>query len=363
MTSRKSLLNDFAQANNTNVNAVAQDSHSLWSVFPIIFSGGWLKNTWKICLAFVPECILPAGLMTFAGLAVSLGFNFCLEELKKSQVLQLQTLVTALLVLVLVLIVCLVCFIWGFTVWLVRLNTFTHAFCMFNVRHGKLLAPVSAGNIPPNQTTAALDAGSTEEATSGASENTITQADVKSQFKSSHAFILKRRKYLARFYAIVSLVALPPIFFWMILCAVKLYSSMGSMSPAMLRISLPLPLDIAVTSSLFLVGVYLVGLSCMSVVVSSISTAGANNAAWDCIKLSFKYFLPMSIISIIILILNVVIATPQFVLNPAAVFSTSFMSEPLLHSVGNQVWQGITSLVLFTISVSPYCALLSLKSK
>lgn len=363
MTSRKSLLNDFAQANDTNVNAVAQDWHSLWSVFPIIFSVGWLKNTWKICLAFVPECILPAGLMTFAGLAVSLGYNFCLEELKKSQVLQLQTLVTTLAVMALVLMVCLICFIWGFTVWLVRLNTFTHAFCMLDVQYGKLLAPVSAGNISAKEAEAAIDAGSAEEAASGVPENTFTSADVKSQFKSSHTFILKRRKYLARFYAIVSLVALPPILFWMILCAVKLYCSMGSMSPAMLRISLPLPVDIAVTSSLFLVGVYLVGLSCMSIVVSSVSTAGANNAAWDCIKLSFRYFLPMSIISIIILILNVVIATPQFVLNPAAVFSTSFMSESLLHSVGNQVWQGITSLVLFTMSVSPYCALLSLKRK
>jgi hypothetical protein len=351
-------LNDFAHEETASAVPVAAKADSQWAVFSTIFNPNWLRNTFKVCLAFAPDCILPAALMTAAGLAATGGFYFIVEELRKSQILQLQTILTAFILMTVVLLVCLACLLWGFAIWLVRLNTFTHAFCALDVLHGRISTAADPANGRPTlvaETAVAGDASQVTTITKDASP--FTSAQLKTQFKLSHQFILKRRRYLARFYLLVSLVILPPVLFWMLLCAIKVYSGQQSV----LRISLPPPVDYGITSTLALLGVYLVGLTCLSIVESSVSELGANNAAWDCIKRSFKIFLPMSIVSILILVLNVVIATPQLVLNPTEAFSMKFMSEPLLVSGASQTWQGITSLVLFTMSVCPFCEFLRKK--
>ena len=293
-----------------------------WKALGLLANGYWLKNTIKLSYIFAPKCIFPAIILTTGGLAMTAGQFFGLSQMHL-ELVQMANLLSALAILLTTFVVVLVCLVYGFTLWLVRLSTFTHAFNEIDM---------AAKHLPSRE-------------------------NLKSIFESSHKFMLSRKTYLTKFYLFVSMVMIMPVIIWMTLFSLKLLSSMPSSDPMLAKFPLPWGASVGITIGLVIMGCYLIGLSMTSVVVSSISKAPASAAAWDCIKLSFTRFFPMVAIVIVIAILNTVIATPQILLHPLDQFSMVNTQESLPASLASELWEGITSVMLFTLTLAPFCEL------
>jgi hypothetical protein len=306
-----------------DVGARTVNEESPWHALRLLVNKTWLRNTLILCRVFAPRCILPAVFLTVAGLALTSGQFYAFSQIHPEG-MQLASILAAMGILLVTLIVVLVLLVLGFGLWLVRLSTFSHAFCALDM----------SSELPP-------------------------LTEVRAIIASSHAFILSRKKYLARFYFMVSMVMITPIIVWLSLFTVKgLTMSPPNSGTMVTRISLPPFADLSLSVVLAIMGAFLVGFSFSAVVVSSCSKANANFAAWDCIKLSFRMFFPMMALVLVVVILNTVIATPQFLLHP--IESISLMNTPttLPASLCSELWEGITSVILFTLTLAPFCELL-----
>jgi hypothetical protein len=217
----------------------------------------------------------------------------------------------------------------GFGLWLVRLSTFSHAFFAINM----------ASKLP-------------------------AISDIQEIFASSHAFILSRKKYLAEFYFILSLVMFFPVIWFLTLMTVKAYSMTPSTSGVVaLKVVLPPVVDASIMVLLAIIGSYLVGVSFCAVAVSAVSKEPAKSAAWVCIKLSFRLFLPMMLTAVVVVIMNTLVATPQFCLHPIEYLSLVNTTRTLPLSICSELWEGVTSVILFNLSLAPFCELLRYRLK
>ena len=299
------------------------NEESPWRALRLLANKTWLRNTFSLCRVFAPSCILPAVLLTVAGLALTSGEFYAFSQVHQEGT-QIVSILAAMGILLVTLILVLVLLVLGFGLWLVRLSTFSHVFCVLDM----------SSELP-------------------------ALTEVRAIIASSHAFILARKKYLARFYFMVSMVMIIPIIVWLSLFTVKGLTMTPPNSGTMVtKISLPPFADLSLNVVLAIMGAYLVGFSFLAVFVSSCSKANANFAAWDCIKLSFRMFFPMIALVIVVVILNTLIATPQICLHP--IESICLMNTPttLPSSLCSELWEGITSVMLFTLTLAPFCELL-----
>lgn len=294
---------------------------SSWRALGLLLDRAWLKNTFILSRAFAPRCILPAVLLTVAGITTIVGRSLAFSQIQPEGT-QIISIFAAIGIMLATLGIVLSTLISAFVLWLVRLSTFSHAFCALDV---------SARSAP----------------------GTIQMQEA---FDTAHTYVVSRKKYFAQFYLMVTLVLLGPSLIWFGLFVTKILTmappNSGSMVP---KLVLPPVADISINLLLTVLGAYFFGFSLMALVMSTMSRDEPNQAAWSTIKLSFKLFLPMIALAVVVALLNTVIATPQVLLHPKLMETTSG-SLPL--DVLSQVWEGLTSLMLFTLTVAPFCELL-----
>jgi hypothetical protein len=308
--------------------AKAPDGGSSWRAVGLLFNKTWLLNTLRLCQIFSVRCILPAVLLTSSGLCMTVGFFFSTSQIHPENT-QFTSILAAMGMLFATMVLFLVFWIWGLLTLLVRLSIFSHVFYALDM-------------------TSKLPAA----------------AEIQAIIASSHEFVSSRKKYFAQFYMVLSLVLIPPVLVAMVLFTVKSLTMTPPNSGAMpLKILLPPAVDVALTLVLAITSAYIAGVSFCAVAVSSGSREDANLAAWDCIKLSFRMFFPMMAIVVIIAVVNTVVATPQFCLHPMEYLSFANTTTTLPSTICSELWSGITSVILFTLSLAPFCELLRYRLK
>ncbi len=300
---------------------------SYWRALSLLFNKTWLLNTFGLCRVFSGRCILPAVLLTSGGLCLTVGEFFSFSQVHA--VTQLSSILAAMGILIVTMILVLGFVISGFGLWLVRLTTFSHAFFRIDM----------SSKLP-------------------------SASELDEIFASSQAFILARKKYIAQFYFVISLVMLTPVLAFLTLFSVKALTMTPPESGSIaIKAFLPPIADLAITLLLAVIGGYLVGVSFCAVTVSSSSKQTANLAAWECIKLSFRMLLPMITIVVVVVLMNTIIATPQICLHPIEVVSLVNTTQSLPSSICAELWEGITSVMLFNLTLAPFCELLRYRVK
>ncbi len=308
----------------------AENSHavSTWRAVGLLFSKTWLMNTLRLCKVFSVRCVLPAVLLTCGGLSLTIGEFFSFSQIDPANA-KIASILAAMGILLVTMVLFLLFVVWGLMSWLVRLSTFSHVFFALDM----------TTRFP------------------GA-------VDIQALIASSHEFVLSRKKYFAQFYLTLSLVLITPVLVAMVLFTVKALTITPPNSGTMaIKIVLPPVADVVLTAVLAITSAYLLGVSFFAVVVSAVSKETANVAAWDCIKLSFRMFLPMIAIVVVIALVNTVIATPQFCLHPIEYLSFVNTTKSLPSSICSELWEGITSVILFTFTLAPFCELLRYRLK
>ncbi|HEY9786081.1 MAG TPA: hypothetical protein V6D17_11805, partial [Candidatus Obscuribacterales bacterium] len=281
-------------------------------------TAGWWKSSFRCVWRFAPHCVMPAVFWMICSLTVIVATDVSMESLHR-QSIELQDLIISGAVLLFGLVLSLSFFVMGFGSWIVRLT----AYCKF------LLDNAEA---------------------SGA-----TDAELLDKQSGALTAAKERRGYVwgALFWA--SLFMLIPFFVLVAVICVKVASIRQVMGP------LTINLDIGVNLVLFAIGLPLfIALLVYSFVVlaaAAVSNQSPSNCAKQSLSLSFSLFLPLSAVIIIFAIINVVIGTPadlpqllrpELILEKRNVYLTAL----------SQVWQGVVSIVLFPLSLTPVCEIL-----
>jgi hypothetical protein len=291
----------------------------------------WWRRAWAASWRFAPHCIPCAALLTAANVIVAIGGDYAISRMKQPQAAVITDLGPILILYLSILIglmVILVLSMVALAQWLLKLTMFARLFCEAEQAHEN-----AGGDAAPSAYHLDSDA--------------VANAD---------QAIRKRWVYVMKVWLVASLLLLPPAVPLMVL--VMLHSMIAG----------PMPLDIkvlgwpswltspSVAFSAFAVGAVLTVIctaySFVTIVFSAVSEMPAPRTAVVAMKESIKHWLPLCIITAIILLANIVITAPQMIayLTPLAAFAKQSVVEACA-----QVWLGISSLVLWPLSVAPFC--------
>ena len=97
-------------------------------------------------------------------------------------------------------------------------------------------------------------------------------------------------------------------------------------------------------------------ISLVALVVSANSTQRPAAAAKETIALSCTTFIPCTLLTIIFIVANTVIAAPHMLLTLDQPIAAMLLAKnDLKFLLLAYVWQGVTSVVVWTLTVSPIC--------
>jgi len=168
--------------------------------------------------------------------------------------------------------------------------------------------------------------------------------------------VTNRKVYLARFWVYVTLFLLPSLAVLMISGGVEYLANLPQ--TAVVSIKLPSWLDLILIVATCVCTVLLTQLSLVAMAVCSISKREPFAAAKQSLELSLRWFVPGFFLTVLILLMNVVIASPQVVwqlLHHENLFAVKAEVVPMLLE---NFWQGITIIILLTFSGAPICQML-----
>jgi hypothetical protein len=277
-----------------------------------------LKQAIGAISIFVPYCFGPAALLTMASIIFIIG-NTCTFAQFTSPVLNLNNLLIAMVTLLGSFAVGIVLLIISFSKWIFVLLTF----CRFWLSL-------------PSQSTEVIDLRVVQ-------QQAIT--DIKN-----------RQKSLARFWLFALLLMLLPILIFCLAVGLKLASLSAIFGAQAIR--LPGPVDFILLPLSILLGVCLTIISLMTVPVAAMSKVGATETVKQTFILSWKKFPQAAVLSVVILLLNTAIASPQLFTKYATFESYLLPSLNLPLALIEQIWQGLVSIILFPLSLIPFCELL-----
>ena len=305
----------------------ASSSDSTWRAVRLLGNKTWLSNTLKLSTVFAPQCTLAAIVLSLAGVALFIGY-FCALGVLKTQgnTVQLANLLTAAGILLATMFVYLGFFVWGLALWLMKLSTYSHTFCNINM----MTAPF------------------------------FSKEQLKEKFDASLKEVRTRKSYFASFYLLVTLVVIVPLLF---AAGIGFLLYLGSTPESYqgLRLALPPVLAMSLEGVIAVLAVYFLSLSPLMVIISSCSRATASVAAWDCLKFPFRQALPLTVITIAVVVMNLVIATPEIFFQPQT--TAIVIQENFAGRLCALVWEGVTSVFLFTLSMAPFCELMRYRLK
>ncbi len=277
-----------------------------------------LKQAIGAIYIFVPYCFGPAALLTAASVIFIIG-NTCTFAQFSNPVLSLNSLLIAMISLLGSFAVGIVLLMISFSKWIFVLLIF----CRFWLSL-------------PSQSTDVIDLR-------------VIQQQAISDIKS-------RQKSLGKFWLFALLLMLIPILIFCLTVGLKLASLsvlFGSQA-----IILPGPVDSILLPVSILLGVCLTIISLVAVPVAAMSKGDATQTVKQTFILSWKKLPQAAVLSVLILLLNTAIASPQLFTKYATFESYLLPSLNLPLAVIEQIWQGLVSIILFPLSLIPFCELL-----
>lgn len=296
---------------------------SPWQAVRLIFDISWWRDALRLTLQFAPFCIAPGVFMALSGTVTNTAAVAFAEPLRSNPV-ELTHLLMAMGVLMLGLLLGLAFIVIGFGGWLFRLAAFS-------------LALIQAPSID-HLSGLASDAR-------------------KAVFKAAIAEIEPKKVHIGAVLFWATLYMLLP-FFMLIGCTVVKIISMPSIMGAS-AVNIPAWAEIACSIIAVPNFIFLLIFSVVALVVAACSPLPPRPAAGLSFKLSCRYILPLSVISVAFTLLSCAIGAPndlRQVMDPQAVMGEH---NPFVR-VGNHVWQSLISILLFPLSFTPFCDVLRL---
>jgi len=254
-------------------------------------------------------------MFTLAGVVMIIGSWQGLSSVPHESVTRIESLIAPALIVLCTGCTTLILMGWALGVWLVKLTAFCAA-CI---------------EVPITDKT--LDRSRTIAAQSAAVES-----------------IWHKKAHLAKFWLYLSLflsplIAILAIFFTgKVLISASTYGEMIKIPPA---------INAALIGSAAFFMLVISEISLVALAVSSRSNLEALQATKLAFKLSFKLFVPGVLITAFVTFLNVALASPQVLFrlhNPESMF---LMQENVVQLMIETLWQGLSSVVLWTFTLTP----------
>ncbi len=287
------------------------------SSLAFLISIAWWQKALRIAVAFAPNCMLPALSLSLANVVILVGMHIVYGAIRQPQI-DVDDLVRAAFIGVAGAVAGLVLSCWALGFWLLRLTAFSRAW--------------------------------------------FSDSEVdKKQFSESIAETRRRAGYLAKLWLVASIFLLVPVVPLCVAISLNVLGSPDYIGARALSVALPGWVPAASTAALVMLTVVATSYSLVTLVVSSISALPPQHAAIEALKLSAQHWLSVLVITIVMLLINCLITTPQALLSATTLAEVK--GTPLFVGIGLQLWMALTSAVLWPLSIIPFCELLRDKVK
>jgi hypothetical protein len=281
-------------------------------------NSAWLKQAHGAVALFVPYCLSPAIFSTVASIIIISGHIYSLAKFNASALTFHDLLASAIILLI--------SFILGTVLLVISIAKWVFvlvAFCRFWL----YLSPGSDQDV-----------------------------DLKPMQQRVMAEIRAKQKFLAEFWLIILALMLLPVLIFCASIGVK-FASLSSVFGAQ-ALRLPAALDCVLPLVGSLSGLLLVMISLVAIPVAAMSKDGVKQAIQQTFILSFKKFPQVALLSLAILVLNTAVASPYLFTKYGGIENYLLPSANLTVALFEQIWQGLVSIVLFPLSLIPFCELL-----
>ncbi|PWT99089.1 MAG: hypothetical protein C5B53_05850 [Candidatus Melainabacteria bacterium] len=297
-------------------NSVNDSSSKPWqALFSLAF---WRRNS-NYILVFAPKCVLPAVLVSTAMIIMVVGNVGFYTRLGNGPMTVSELIGSAAFCLISGLIG-LVLFVVGFGRWLFVLTTF----CRYWLKLERQASP-------PDKNT------------------------LKEELSQTIDEVRARSSFLTQFWFQLFAVMLLPILIVYLSAAAKLVSSRNLVGGPLF--SLPPFADTALLAVIVLLGIFIVVVSFVSVPVA----AAASGSPGQSVKLVFSLTrskLPQFLLlSAVVVFFNILLGGPVTFVRWSA-WAALMPNETLQLCIAQELWQGISSIVLLPLSLVPFCQLM-----
>ena len=301
-------------ADQTGGKTLQSDSGSA-SSYSFLFSVAWWKNALLTSWLFARHCAVAAAMFTLAVVVMVVGSWQGLSSVPHDSVTRIESLIAPALIILCTGSTTLILMGWALGVWLVKIT----AFCAACIQ-----VPITESTVDRSKTMAAQS--------------------------SAVEIIWQKKAYLAKFWLYVTLFLSPLIAPAAIIFVGKVLLSSTTYVDV---IKIPPLLNAALLGWVAFLALLISEISLVALAVSSWSTLEPFLATKLTFKLSFKLFVPGLLVTALITFLNVAIASPQVLFrlhNPESMF---LMQENVAQLIIETLWQGLTSVILWTFSLIP----------
>jgi hypothetical protein len=274
----------------------------------------------RFVFIFSRHLVVPAILLNTALIIMIVGSSLALANITVPQP-QIQNYLIAVLIDLIALISGVTILVLAFGSWLLQLTIFCRSYIMFD-----------ANEVTPDADTL----------------NKI--------YASAREHVSGRKLYFAKFWLITSLFAGVPFALLMLLLGMKVASMaeiLGTqailLSPHMVRI---------MNVSIPILALFIISYSAVALVICSNSTRPPTSAAIEALFLTFKFAPAIVVLTIGFVVVNFLVSAPQQILSLGHFEQLLIPKIDLWSSVGGQLWQGVTSVILWPLSIAPICEVL-----
>jgi hypothetical protein len=309
-------LQDKLNANNSVSDSNSKSSAHWQELFSVDF---WRRN-FSYLLVFAPKCVIPAAL-TGTAMIIVLAGNFGFYAQLGHGTLTVNDLISSAAVCLFSTLIGLVLFVVGFGRWLFVLTTF----CRYWLKLEEATVSVS-----PDQTT------------------------LKQRLSEAVDEVKARSNFLTQFWFQLFAVMLLPVLVAYLSAAVKLVSSRNLVGGPLF--TLPSAVETTLLPIIVLLGVFIVVVSFVSVPVAAWANGSPGQAVKLVLSLTKRKLPQFVLLSAVVVVINVLLGGPLTLVRWSA-WAALVPNETLPMYIVQEVWQGLSSIVLLPLSLVPFCLL------
>lgn len=277
-----------------------------------LVSVAWWRQALRTAISVVEQFLFPALGMAIANMA-TVAAGYYVFNATKGEEVNIEVLLRATAIAGGAALLAIVLSIWMLAIWLVKLTAYCRALLQF---------PESPSN---------------------------------KNFRICVGEIRTRRMFLFQVWLIGSVYMLVPGIVFSNLFIAKTFLASKYSLPA---ISVAPWVSGALSAALVVFTILIAAYSFVLMVLSAISSQTASQTASQAWKLLIQEWKPLTVISGLVLILNLVIGAPQAI---PALWNNSgldFVNSTLVSQLACQFWLGLSSAILWPLSLAPFCTFL-----
>lgn len=293
-----------------------------------LLEAGWWKNAFSAAMTFAPFCLVCGLGIAILNIIVVIGTDQVQQRLGTALIGEQPDLTQLLAVCCVALVVLFGVFLgtfWFLWEWVLHLTAFAHAW-------------ISSGGKPQTE-----------------------------QFKSSVADMRQKKQFILVTWLVASVYMLVPAAPLVVMIALKMvtgpeYNLAGGQALVPLPAWMKEPtVLLGAVIACFVLTIVTLGYTMITTAFSAVSKSGAATTANAALLEYFRHFGLVSAIAMIMLVINILISAP-YLMVPSWDYH-AFFRQNVWMAVAAQVWVGVSSLVLWPITLSPLCHLMTPEGK